>query len=269
MTKSGFGEHLKREREMRQVSLDEICVATRIGNRFLEALEQEDWDRLPGGVFNRGFVRAVSRYLGLDEEAMVAEYVLATAERTPTPEWAKPQPAAAMAPENHRLRWIGIGLVLLLIAAGALGWRVYAAHRAVRRAAAISEELAAQPVNDELSPRQPASADTLDQSASVPQTDPATEPEPAGGKALQLKIEAGEGTSVTVSADGSKVFDGSMIAGQSRQFGAQIDFEVQAKDAGAVLLELNGQTLAPIGPPGRAGMVVLTRDDLKTGGGAH
>ncbi len=70
---------------------------------------------------------------------------------------------------------------------------------------------------------------------------------------LQLKIEAGKGTALTVSADGNKVFDGSMIAGQSREFAAQTAFEIQAQDAGALLLELNGQVLAPIGPPGQSG----------------
>ena len=68
MTKGTFGETLKREREMRGVTLDEIAAATRIATRFLKAMENEEWDKLPGGVFNRGFVRAVARFLGLDEE---------------------------------------------------------------------------------------------------------------------------------------------------------------------------------------------------------
>ena len=67
MTKDTFGESLKREREMRGVTLEEISAATRIATRFLRAIENEEWDQLPGGVFNRGFVRAVARYLGLDE----------------------------------------------------------------------------------------------------------------------------------------------------------------------------------------------------------
>ena len=79
MTKGTFGENLKREREMRGVSLEEISTATRIATRFLRAIENEQWEQLPGGVFNRGFVRAVARYLGLDEENIVAEYALARA----------------------------------------------------------------------------------------------------------------------------------------------------------------------------------------------
>ena len=65
MARGTFGERLKRERELREVTLEEITAGTRIGARFLEALENEQWDKLPGGVFNRGFVRAIARYLGL------------------------------------------------------------------------------------------------------------------------------------------------------------------------------------------------------------
>jgi transcriptional regulator with XRE-family HTH domain len=78
MSSTPFGEHLKREREMRGVSLEEISLATRIAPRFLAALEKEEWEKLPGGVFNRGFIRSVAHYLGLDEDSMVAEYALHT-----------------------------------------------------------------------------------------------------------------------------------------------------------------------------------------------
>jgi len=77
MARGNFGERLKRERELREVTPNEIVVATRISLRFLDALENEDWDKLPGGIFNRGFVRAIARYLGLDEENLLAEYDLA------------------------------------------------------------------------------------------------------------------------------------------------------------------------------------------------
>jgi cytoskeletal protein RodZ len=78
MPSTPFGEHLKREREMRGVSLEEVSAATRINTRFLEAIEHEKWDELPGGAFNRGFIRAIARFLGLDEDGLVAEYALET-----------------------------------------------------------------------------------------------------------------------------------------------------------------------------------------------
>ena len=72
-----FGENLRREREMRGVSLEEISSATKISLRFLEAIEREDFSKLPGGIFSRSFIRSYARYLGLDEERVVAEYQLA------------------------------------------------------------------------------------------------------------------------------------------------------------------------------------------------
>jgi cytoskeleton protein RodZ len=73
-----FGDKLKREREMRAITLEEISDATKIGTRSLKALEDEQFDQLPGGIFNKGFVRAYAKFLGIDEEQAVADYVSAT-----------------------------------------------------------------------------------------------------------------------------------------------------------------------------------------------
>jgi cytoskeleton protein RodZ len=85
MAKGNFGERLKRERDMREVSMDELSKSTRISSRFLQALENEDWEKLPGGIFGHGFVRTIARYLGLDEEALLSEYDLARADKLPPP----------------------------------------------------------------------------------------------------------------------------------------------------------------------------------------
>src|SRR5471030_3167345 len=72
---SAFGENLKKERETRGISLQEISDHTRIGVRQLRAIEEEQLDQLPGGIFNKSFVRQYARYLGLDEDRIVAEYM--------------------------------------------------------------------------------------------------------------------------------------------------------------------------------------------------
>ena len=63
---------------MRGISLDEIATATKISARNLRALEDEKFKQLPGGIFNKGFVRAYAKFLGIDEDQMVAEYVTAS-----------------------------------------------------------------------------------------------------------------------------------------------------------------------------------------------
>jgi len=73
---ASFGESLRREREMRGVSLEEISATTKINQRFLQALETEDFAKLPGGLFTRSFLRAYAGYLGLDAERILAEYQL-------------------------------------------------------------------------------------------------------------------------------------------------------------------------------------------------
>src|SRR3954466_10413399 len=71
---ASFGEELRREREIRGISLKEIADATKISKRFLEAIERNDHRTLPAPVFTRGFVREYARYLGLNFEDMVNRY---------------------------------------------------------------------------------------------------------------------------------------------------------------------------------------------------
>ncbi len=71
---SGLGERLKKEREMRGVSLEEIAKATRIHSKFLAALEENDFDALPAPVFVTGFLRSYASHLGVDADSLVAEY---------------------------------------------------------------------------------------------------------------------------------------------------------------------------------------------------
>ena len=75
---------------------------------------------MPGGVFNRGFVRAVARYIGMDEDGLVAEYALAMSEHTGTPVWTNqhPQKLAGHWPANPQANWpmrIGILLAVLVL----------------------------------------------------------------------------------------------------------------------------------------------------------
>lgn len=136
-----FGETLRRERELRQISLREISEATKINLRYLDALERDDFRHLPGGVFNKGFVRAYSQYIGIDADGMVDAYLDEERRQTEGTEPMRPgEPlrrgvlAAGLEAERvasdrrgRRRAFVGVVvLVLLLAAAGAtavaLGW---------------------------------------------------------------------------------------------------------------------------------------------------
>jgi len=135
--KTGFGEYLRREREMRGVSLEEISTATRISIRFLEAIETEELSKLPGGIFTRSFVRTYARYLGLDEERVLADCQLAGRQkqevdiRRITSNRARADGAAA------RTRLIGLVVAVVLLAGG------YALFRHSRR---VREQRGSTPI---------------------------------------------------------------------------------------------------------------------------
>jgi cytoskeletal protein RodZ len=252
MARGNFGERLKRERELREVSPSEITSATRISGRFLEALENEDWSKLPGGIFNRGFVRAISRYLGLDEENLLAEYDLARGD----------QKIEAPAPYENPIprppKWIPIlgilvvlGVLAVLVYAGRYGWHRYSAYRAAKQSS--TSVLVSPP----LSP------------SSTPQTlaeDPFSTSSGSSGSAapvLDLSVSTSAATRVRIVADGKLLLDTELPASETRHFSATQQFEVSVGDSSAVLLELNGQAMPPLGAPGASGTIVLSQKDLR------
>jgi len=70
-----FGDKFRKAREKKELSLDDVSNVTKISARMLQAIEEEHFDQLPGGVFNRGFIRAYAKHLGLNSEEAVTDYL--------------------------------------------------------------------------------------------------------------------------------------------------------------------------------------------------
>jgi cytoskeleton protein RodZ len=264
MSSTPFGEHLRREREMRGVSLDEISAATRISTRFLEAIEKDQWELLPGGVFNRGFIRSIARFLGLDEDSLVAEYALGTASDAHVHVAAQ---RSRQMPRNWRPAAAAVVAVALIIAGGIFGYHRYGSGIAARlherfltgRAGARAGVSTSQPATPNTGAAYGSSATAV--------APPVSDQAPAG---LALNVQAAKRADVKVIADGKVVFDGSVQPGDVKQFEAQDNFEITSSESSAVSFELNGQTMAPMGTPGQPASVALTRNNLKpAAGGSH
>jgi cytoskeleton protein RodZ len=82
---SGIGSTLREARKRREIGLHEVEAATKIRGRFLRAIEDEDWDALPGEAYARGFVRAYANYLGLDGTRLAAESPMRPSPPEPLP----------------------------------------------------------------------------------------------------------------------------------------------------------------------------------------
>ena len=166
-----FGARLKRERQQRKVELDDISASTKISTRFLRALEEEQFDQLPGGIFNKGFVRAYAHHLGIDEGQAIVDYLAAVAASQPQPQ---PESATELMPppkpeeENHpaaEIPWGVLALVLLVIAFGFATWGFYSREKSLKPAGVVSS-----PVHDRKAPA--ASQGTASPSAPTPSPQP-------------------------------------------------------------------------------------------------
>jgi len=94
-----FGDKFRKTRESKELSLDDVSNVTKISSRMLQAIEEERFDQLPGGVFNKGFIRAYAKHLGLDSEDAVSDYLacLRQAQVDAHEVW-EPKPAASAHP---------------------------------------------------------------------------------------------------------------------------------------------------------------------------
>jgi cytoskeletal protein RodZ len=297
---AGFGEYLRREREMRGVSLEEISTATKISIRFLQAIENEELSKLPGGIFTRSFVRTYARYLGLDEERALADCQLAGHQKPEVDIRRIPANRARPSGAASRTRIIALLLAGVLLASG------YALFRYSRRimeqqsstpmvippsttAPATNPPPTAAPVQP-TTPAQPENNPSLSTTSASPTAGAATAPgtlqggpPSPGAKAnppnqsatseatsavaahtdLVLQVAATEHVWVAVDADGKTVLQKVLNPNEVENLKAIDSFDVTIGSAQGVVLTLNGVTLKPLGRRGEVKSIHLTRDDLK------
>lgn len=143
----GIGEKLRLEREAQGIALRDISEQTRISMRYLEAIETDDYRRLPGGIFNRSFIRAYAKFVGFDEKEAMDEYARTLRERGESVDdaGAKPYRSLVYTDEGMQSRsalvtllWAVVILVILSLCVWA-GLHFY--QRTMRRRAESTGQL--------------------------------------------------------------------------------------------------------------------------------
>jgi cytoskeletal protein RodZ len=69
-----LGEKLRQAREAKGISVSEVAEQTRIAPLYIESIDNDDYRALPGGIFNRGFIKSYARYVSVDEAEALADY---------------------------------------------------------------------------------------------------------------------------------------------------------------------------------------------------
>jgi len=260
-----FGDRLRREREMRGITLEEITESTKISRRHLEALEGEHFDQLPGGVFNKGFVRAYARFLGIDGDQAVADYAAASHEQ-PEPEDKFPleihqEPKRDLNPRRSHLPLV---FAIAALVGVLVGYAFYTKSRqhanesaagSTQQAPAAATATTAPPVNVPTVPTVPTPAAA--QAPQASETTAASSPsQPAQAapekpvkpeKAFVVQVTAKEDSWVSIVADGKSVMERVLTAEKKKKIKAGKTLVLRTGNAGGIEVTFNGVSLGSLG----------------------
>jgi len=287
-----FGERIRREREKRGISLDSISQTTKISTHILEALEKEKFDRLPGGIFNKEFVRSYARCLGMNQEQVLKEFIdVAGDHELPLPD--PPVPRRQQLPQEPQERPSWGGVATAVVCATALlvaGWKIAPMVRRVagarwsrgdgtgsQPAMDPTESVAAnngsssssqtnEPSSGVPATNQPENVATATlQPASATATTPAPELAPAAASARTEKfvilVKARKPAWVSITADGKPVLEG--VLKRKKRIHAYSQVVLKTDNAGALAVARNGKPLPPLGVENQQASVTFTPDGVR------
>jgi cytoskeleton protein RodZ len=256
-----FGAELRKQREIRGISLREIADATKISHRFLEAIEHDDYKNLPAPVFTKGFIREYARYVGLSADALLDHYTSFVKER----EVEEEQLAAPRLGVDPRP-----SLEIRIDRSGSTGPIVIGA---IVVAAIAVAAFFYRPQLRELMRRGSEPEVVVATDVAVPVATPSTTPPVSttsaaavatSSKALQLVLIADDDSYVELDVDGESVLREVIERGDQRTFEAERAFLLRTiGNAGGLRATLNGRAMPRFGQEGRVVRnVTLDRSDL-------
>lgn len=236
-----FGEFLKREREYRHITLDEISNATKIRKYYLDAIERDEYNLLPGESYLKGFVRSYAKYIGIDPDDAILrlESYLKQYETKKTPVPAK-QPLMMKTGRIYFIVAIA-GLIIILALVGII--------KKNKKIETINEVKKTEIVQTK---KQPPIAQTEESTLT---------PEKEKKEQLQIKVRAKEKTWVMVKRDNEKPFDVILWEGDVANWFAEERISLRIGNAQGVEITFNGIPLKNLGAKGEVVGIILP-DDL-------
>jgi cytoskeletal protein RodZ len=264
---SRLGARLKNARESRGLSLHGVSDMTKISIPLLEALERDDYGRLPGGIFSKSFVKAYAVAVGLDADSAVAQFIEEHAqhERENQATIGDPQVTVEDREFLHRqqraVRLLrGAVVVVAAIAVAALLYELWVWWPRPEPAVVTVPHTTPAP-----SP--PPASNQPDPAAAKPAVE--TPPPPAPPKPepprkpMVFEFTATAACWLELTADGVVVFNRQMQAGERQRVEAKQELRVHAGDAGVLEWTIDGATAAVLGEAGKSARATVTPDTRK------
>ncbi|HLJ58739.1 MAG TPA: RodZ domain-containing protein [bacterium] len=284
----GIGERLRNAREARGLSLDDVEAATRIRRRYLEALEEEAFDRLPGPAYVRGFLNAYASHLGLPPEEIASMYPMPLGARVAVRASPVDVRITPVTPRSRARRFVIGASLVLLCGAAVIAYILYGQLRQFTGTPEPTSQGSASTTSPSAAPstvpgasQGPAAAGTSStgtpsaRSVTAPPATAATPPSGPGGATgtspapgasqpgsavpLQAIMSAAPVTVAAVAtdrswvravADGVTVFEGFLSAGDQQVWQAKRQLTLRIGNASALTLTVNGRSVGRLGNPG-------------------
>lgn len=272
------GAALRDARERRGLSLDQLSHATKISVTILGAIESNRIDKLPGGIFTRGFLRAYAREVGLDPEDTIQRYLREREPVTDIVEVARPgtdeaRPGHAPAVRGEmdrdeaerrpvRVQWL-LGAVVLVISL--VGYYTFAWWRAPASRTALPVPRPADAI-DITRPSSPAASPRAD-GATRRETATAGSREPtravAADGVLHVDIRPQGLCWLAASSDGTRVVYRLMQPGEQQTIEVHDEVVLRVGDPAAFAFSINGMSGRSLGRAGEAVTVHITTQNYR------
>ncbi|HOV78697.1 MAG TPA: DUF4115 domain-containing protein [Bacillota bacterium] len=244
-----IGERLKKAREERGLTLEAVEEETKIRRKYLQAMEEERFQILPGPIYAKAFLKNYARFLNLNVEEIMESYKNLFSPETPAENTEKAEPEKTPANIRKKPRYWLYPVIAAILAGlvfsfyyGALGTGRYN-----KTSGEAGRQTTSQPGEQAQTP------------AGSPQTDvrePQT-PEQIPGVSLVLNVKEKRCWMLVV-VDGDTVYQGEVTAGQSKSFSGQEKISITLGNAGVVEVVYNGQNVGFLGGDG----AVVSREFL-------
>ena len=245
---ASIGQELKRERELRGISLKEIADSTKINIRFLRALEEDRFDMLPEKFFTRGIIRSYANYIGLDEQSVLNTYLegLQAKEKQQGPEEDKRSIAiedSEPLQDNKKSILLFVLMVLVILALTVILYIVSQKDEEPPPSSSKIQSVAAK----------------IQEKTTAPP--PAKKEEPEIEEGLTMEFTVQQETWIEVFADQEMLDSGIKYPGERLRYKARNEFLIHIGNAGGIAYTINNQEGIKFGEQGAVRRDIMITSD--------
>jgi cytoskeleton protein RodZ len=251
-----IGDTLRRERLRRGLKLEQVAAQTKIGSHLLRAIEENRFDRLPGGLFTRSFLRQYTHALELNDDDLIASLKQFEEPTIPVPELRRHYKPSQL-PRMTTTAW----LVVVVFACGGIYAVLENARRSLPETDAIAQGAVAhgeRAVSNHKAMPANAYPEVRKAEDVAPTRDTRQLGLSSGEAVMRVMFAASEPVWLAIKSDGVNTYTGTLQGQESKEFDASTKMTVLVGNAAGLAVSVNGKPVTLTGAHGQVRSLVLT-----------